>query len=361
MYVYGNIQTDARVKRTAKALSKDYELSLMSTDIGVKVDDDCYHNILLKCDSFGLCKYFQSVIGAIKVIKKEKPDLFYAHDYYSALIVKLLLKRRHCKKIVYDAHELIIPEKKNKSARLAFFYHFERAIVHNVDMMVCASKERAAIMFEHYNLNEPPLVIENISYLSKDCDASPETEALLEKFFSDPRLTLVYAGVVTKGRNIDLLIEKAARFSSKIKLLIVGKGDALDEMKTKAINQNGLNCCFTGSVPYDTLGSILNRCDIGYLFYPTNSLNNIYCASNKIFEYASVGLPIVANENPTIKNIIEREFIGIACDDFDEALNRVLSSINEYKKACYEFVKKNSWETTAQVLRDRIRNIIATT
>ena len=358
MYVYGNIQTDARVKRAAKTLAGEYDLILLSSDCGKQVKDDGYKNVLLKCKSSGLMGYFQSVREALKVVKREKPDIFYAHDYYSALVARLLLKHKHCKKIVYDAHELIIPEDGQSDARMKFFYRMEKAIVHKVDLLVCASQERAALMKDHYHLKSDPLVVENISYLPKGYDLSQLDAAKeLEAFFSDSTPTLVYAGVVTKSRKIDLLFDMSAKLVPTVKLLIVGNGDARNEMKEKAAGQDKLKCCFTGAVPYEALGEILKRCDVGYLYYPINTLNNINCASNKIYEYASVGLPIVANNNPTVKRILENGGIGVASDNFEEALKQTLSSLDEYKRSCAKFVEDNSWAKTAQRLLESVEKM----
>ena len=358
MYVYGNIQTDARVKRAAKALGEKYELILLSNDCGKLVKNENYRNVLLKCASSGLKGYMQSVREAIKIIKAEKPEVFYAHDYYSTFIVRLLLRRKYCKKIVYDAHELIIPEAGQSDTRMKFFYRMEKSIVHKVDLLVCASQERAALMKEHYCLSKAPLVVENISYLPLGYELSKlDASKQLEDFFADKTPTLVYAGVVTKSRKIGSLYEMAARIAPAVKLLIVGDGDALNGMKKEAAGQNKLKCCFTGAVPYEALGEILKRCDVGYLYYPSNTLNNINCASNKIYEYASVGLPIVANNNPTVKRIIEKGGIGVASGNFEESLKQTLSRLDEYKKACARFVEENSWEKTAQRLLEGVEKM----
>jgi len=302
--------------------------------------------------------YYQSVKEALKVIKRVKPDIFYAHDYYSALVARLLLRRKHCKKIVYDAHELIIPEEGQSDARMMFFYRMEKAVVHKVDLLVCASEERAELMKEHYHLNKFPFVVENISYLPLGYDLSKlDASNQLDDFFADKTPTLVYAGVVTKSRKIGSLFDMAAKLAPALKLLVVGDGDALNEMKEKAAGQSKLKCCFTGAVPYEALGEILRRCDVGYLYYPINTLNNINCASNKIYEYASVGLPIVANNNPTVKRILEQGGIGVASNDFEDALKQTLLSLDDYKKACARFVEENSWEKTAQRLLESVDNL----
>ncbi len=358
MYVYGTIQTDARVKRAARALAGNFDLILLSNDCGIEMKDDGYHNVLLKCASSGLRGYFQSIWEAYRVIRKEKPDIFYAHDYYSALLANLVIKRKLCRKIIYDAHELIIPEKRHSDARMKFFYRMERSIVHKVDMIVCASSERAEKMKEHYHLEKSPLVVDNISYLPLGYDLSQfDFSSDLDEFFKNPTPTLVYAGVVTKSRRLVELLELAIKITPAIKLLVVGKGDALAEMKERAASQRELRYFFTGAVPYEALGSILERCDVGYLYYPTDTLNNINCASNKIYEYASVRLPIVANNNPTVKRILEESGIGVSSDDFENALSKTLGSLEKRKQACQEFVEANSWEKTAQRLLKHVESL----
>lgn len=358
MYVYGNIQTDARVKRAAKALAEKYELILLSNDCGIAVEDNGYKNVLLKCESSGVKGYFQSVWEAMKVIRRERPDIFYAHDYYSALIARLLMDRKYCKKIVYDAHELIIPEEGIKSSRMTFFYRMERAIVHKVDLLVCASEERADIMTKHYKLAHRPLVVENISYLNENYDISKLPIAnCLDDFFADSALTIVYAGAVMKSRRIDALFDHALQLAPKVKLLVIGEGDALMEIRAKAVEQTKLRYCMPGAVPYEALGVILKHCDVGYLYYPTNTLNNINCASNKIYEYASVDLPMVANSNPTVKRILEANRIGVSSDNIGEALNQILASLEVYKSHCEFFVENNSWEKTSQNLLEHIENL----
>ena len=358
MYVYGDIQTDARVKRAANALAKNYDLTLLSSDCGVDIKSPDYKNVLLKCQSSGLRGYLQSVREALKIVKTEKPDVFYAHDYYSALLARLLIKRNHCGKIVYDAHELIIPEKSQNDSHLKLFYWIESTIVHKVDLLICASQERAKLMKDHYNLEKEPLVVENISYLSTSGDISTlEKSEELNVFFKDKVPTIVYAGVVTKSRKLDKLLDLAIKMAPTVKLLIVGKGSALSELQEKACGQKVLHYCFTGALPYEMLGSLLSKCDVGYLYYPVDTLNNVNCASNKVYEYASVGLPIVANDNPTIKSILEVGRIGVASNNIEDAVSQVLASLNEYKSACEVFVRENSWERTKENLLTSIEKI----
>ena len=354
MFVYGNIVTDARVLRAARALSGGgYAVTVISIFKAKRYESEFFRSVQLHPPKFirsSFAQYILTMHAAYKVVKKEKPDIFYAHDYYSAVLVKKLISRKFCNKIVYDAHELIVPEGKKISARMRFFYRNERKIVNRVDLLVCANEDRAKIMADHYNLSERPLVVRNISHLNTE--PSEESEKILEKlqpFFDIPKKAIVYAGVVNLGRHVEELVAAAQNHSDKVKILIVGGGNALNRIKEMTAGSS-LVVEFTGPVPYSCMGQILCRCDVGYIYYPNNTLNNRFCASNKIYEYASVNLPVIANDNSTIKKDLAKYKIGVSSRDIEEALVELMKDIDLYKANCELFCRDNSWENEKEVL-----------
>lgn len=357
MYVYNDITTDARVQRAAHALCGEFDVTVLSHDKGKVVQDVDYKNVLLKgWNGNALLLTLGTIWNAYKYIKRERPDYVYAHDYYSSLLCRLVLGHRYCKKVIYDAHELIIPEDGCKMGfRQKFYYRSEKSIVDKVDLVVCASEERGRIMQQHYHLNSKPTVINNISQLSLSNDDT--TKGILQSlntFFAKPGISVVYAGVVTKSRRIGELYDAVSSLAPDFKLLVVGGGDALQELSVRASQNPHLVSAFTGSVPYQSLGAILSRCDIGFLYYPVNSLNNTYCASNKIYEYASVGLPMIANENPTVKRILEGFQIGLTTSNFKEGILRIAAESGRYKNKCVVFTLENQWEKEASKLKEAV-------
>ncbi len=360
MYVYNDITTDARVQRAAEALCHDFQLTLVSTQKGKQVENVNYKNILVGGKYRGALGIFDTIKSAYSIIRREKPDLVYCHDYYSAILAFILLISHYSGKIVYDAHELMIPEEGHKDKRLRFFYWFEKHIVKKVDLLICASEKRGEIMKEHYELASMPFVVPNISQLQVNDNDAEVQEILisLKDFFSDSKPTVVYAGVVASSRRIEGLLDAALSLADKCKLLIIGNGDALDNLKEKASKHPELKCAFTGSIPYKCLGSILSRCNIGFLYYPIDSLNNRYCASNKIYEYASVELPMLANDNPTIKEEFVNNHIGISTSFYKQGLEQLLDSPEEYKRSCQLFTEKNSWNKKVFHLEKAIVNLL---
>jgi glycosyltransferase involved in cell wall biosynthesis len=63
--------------------------------------------------------------------------------------------------------------------------------------------------------------------------------------------------------------------------------------------------------------SVTERAYIGLVAYNYTSLNNIFCAPNKIWEYTYFGVPLLCNDVPGLRRIIESHQCGV-CVDFDD-------------------------------------------
>ena len=213
MMVYNDITKDARVMRSAEALSKEYEVYLYA--IGT-TDIERVTSIPVKnCGTIGGMKaYAKFIIGSIKEVLKIKPDMVYGHDIFSAVPLVFLKKIffKKCK-YLYDAHELFILEENKK---YAFFdrlqYKFEGKAIKTADKVFCAEAQRAEKMVEYHGLKETPSVIRNISYLPEVSDDSFKAEH--SEFFDIEAKAVVYAGGMLAGRKLDKLVEAFPKITS---------------------------------------------------------------------------------------------------------------------------------------------------
>ena len=174
MFVYGDIATDARVQRAASVVSCNNDLTLVSLKSDQTVVTTKYKQEFVGRKQNGCIWLFDAIFSTINIVRKSKPDIVYCHDYYSSLLAYYLVLTNYSGKIVYDAHELIIPEDGITDRRLRFFYWFERKIVKKVDLLVCASQERGRIMVNHYGLEKDPIIIPNVSVLTVNNDINTQ-------------------------------------------------------------------------------------------------------------------------------------------------------------------------------------------
>lgn len=360
MFVYNDLTTDARVQRSLETLASIFDITILST--GKPFEHDHIKNVTLNSTKTGMIKYFEVVRKAIHFGKNHEYQYLYLHDYYSCL-VGLRLYRKH--KTIYDAHELIISTKKYPAGKREKFFGFlEKHIVNKVQLVICAEDNRSIIMQKYYKLKQLPFVVPNYSELPMT-DNCPLTTEMTE-FFKDPRKTFVYAGALIEGRHIDSILKGAFELAEEYKVLIIGDGTARQKLEKIAKDCCGLKYLFTGSIPYKQLGAYLKKCDVGYLSYPITDLNNFYCAPNKIYEYASVELPMVCNDNPNLISIVARNGIGVCVSEIKaqdcvssikEALKIINRDYEKYKNNIHAFRRDNTWDKIKREYLAKVQSI----
>ena len=95
---------------------------------------------------------------------------------------------------------------------------------------------------------------------------------------------------------------------------------------------------------------ITSNIDFGLVTYSHVSLNNEFCAPNKIWEYSGFGLPIIANDVWGLKNTVERFHAGLS-------LNLDQSSIDELKEALIHLDENQAiYASNATKLYESINN-----
>ena len=92
--------------------------------------------------------------------------------------------------------------------------------------------------------------------------------------------------------------------------------------------------------------NVAKHADIGLLIYvgisSKQSLNALFCAPNKIFEYAGCGLPVIANDIPGLKYSIQLYEFGELADfsskeDLLDKLNILTGNYHMYQENAHVF------------------------
>ncbi len=355
------IEKDGRVKRTCTALSTKFNVKLIciqgannfsTLDYEIKrVNLGWFSNSTLKVLCFWLSFIYEAIIT--------KPDYIYANDFYlpfPAWIISKLIRTT----VVYDAHELIIPtigipmDKKEK-----FFYRLEKFTINNFDLIIAANKSRAQFMFDHYNLSVVPTAIHNIPPVPKSVLSNMEVLGLYPKLNrkDDKDQFIVYMGDINLERGIKLLADSAQYLPENYKLVFVGGGPDINKLR-ELESDNKDRIKVIGPIPHANIFDVIRLCDIGFVTYSMNTLNNIYCAPNKIFEYAQAGLPVISTCQPTIKEILSVYNIGrlIGCDNelsSNSLASNIVSVVQNKELHIAEiekFLLKHTWQNETKNL-----------
>ena len=357
MYVYSDLKTDARVMRSIEALKETYDLTVLATNSEKNFNAEGFEfiDVIDSRKTNPLVRYLSSLRSALKLVNQRSPDIIYAHDYYAAPWVLLKMSGR---KSIYDAHEIFCLNKPStKREKITGF--LERRAIEKVDRVICACESRKMLMTQSLQTKREIVSINNVSILPRVVseDQILNIHSDLDKFLSDHRRTVVYCGALIRARRIDLLIGAAQELSDRIKVLIVGAGEEKERI-AKLVKDYAIgNVYMLNAVPYRLIYSVISKCDIGYLHYENDTLNNTYCAPNKIYEYASAQLPVVGNCNVGLSSVIEKYSIGVVDDNLTAAISKVIDGYDSYKDNLATFLQDSSWDIEKKKLVSAVTEI----
>lgn len=360
--VFNPIAYDGRVQRACEALAKIADVELLCPS-GPDVPDGLPFKVkTVLLPAARMRRHVHFAYALVKRARRVLPDLVHAHDFFMAGPGAAAATASGAR-LIYDAHELIIPEPdRPMSLRSQFWYRLEQWSVKRADLVIAANAERAALMQEHYRLGVTPLVVRNIP------PAPPaDVEAESAAFGRRPGERLcVYQGDVSLARGLETFLLAVGELPPGVRLLIVGGGVGEPAVRQTVVRL-GLQDRVTmlGPVPRRRLPGILRACDIGLLTYPSTGLNNVYCAPNKIFEYAQAGLPVITTAQPPLKKMLAQYRIGesFSADEHPSAIaSKVLSVLENrdaYRTDLRRFLSENTWTAEAERLRGAVLGMLA--
>ena len=165
-------------------------------------------------------------------------------------------------------------------------------------------------------------------------------------------IVIGFVGSIFPYHGVDILIEAFARLADqKTKLLIVGDGSTLTELKSLARREGILNrVVFTGSVPHRDIFPLIEIMDICCM-----ARSNWYGSPVKIFEYGLMKKPIIAPDVAPVRDVMSEEdglFIHPTVESLLSALQRLVNDPELRGKLAESWHQKvlvhHTWDTAAQ-------------
>ena len=179
---------------------------------------------------------------------------------------------------------------------------------------------------------------------------------------STPLLT--YCGSLSKSKGIDLIIN-SAKYINNVEFLIIGGLKVDVDHYKKIANDNGVkNINFIGQVNYSDVPNLLNKSDI--LILPSSAKNiksRNYTSAMKLFEYMSIGKPIIASNIPSNTEILENNLNCLLFEPDNpksmvEKINTLINDKELNKKITKNSSKlaiKYSWTERSKKMIKRIK------
>lgn len=211
--------------------------------------------------------------------------------------------------------------------------------------MVVPEYNRAHIMKEYFRLKELPFVLPNKPVSHPRTRNLPLPTKEIQEVFNEigGRPVFLYQGVWNEDRaDVAKVLETIAKYRPNYCVVTMPECDAVKELSCKYSN--------VFYVPYLSPPhhlSVTSHATVGIAIYNAagnrllQRLGAVYCAPNKIYEYAGFGIPTLGNNLPGLKYTIEQCNAGVCCEmneeSIIEAVDNLIQNIALYSEGAYQY------------------------
>ena len=291
-----------------------------------------------------------------------KCDLLVANDL-DTLLPNFMVSRLKNLSLVYDSHEYFtgIPEIQNRPFVKWVWKTIEKFIFPRLKHVMTVSEPIASLYEKLYHIR--PHVIRNFSKDARYIDPFPRVKTNV----AQQDLLLIIQGT---GINIDKGAEElieAVNITQGVSLLVVGSGDVLPVLKQKVKELNtGHKVKFIPTVPWEILMKYTKSADIGMCLEKDTNLSYRYSLANKLFDYISAGIPIIASDLPEVSKIVRENNCGIILPEVSaeeiakaiRALKEKPDLITELKKNAVSASESINWEKESIKVVEFYRSVL---
>lgn len=297
----------------------------------------------------------QLVRNTIKKIANLDDVIWTVTDYDAMEVGKIQNQFRHVTQLMELIHD--IPYFDELPQLKAHIYKYAQT----ADMVIVPEYNRAHIQKAYWNLKGVPRVIPNkptVEENDMDIDeVSGEAAEVLRKI--GDRKIILYQGTFGYERVLDQFIEAVESLGDSYCMLLMGRNDNELQKLLKKYPK-------TFFIPFISAPNhllVTKRAHIGVLSYINTSgiryydpLNALYCAPNKLYEYACFGVPMIGNDIPGLEIPFAVNGIGRVAELNSDSIANAIKQIDEN----YETMKKNCIAFYNQIDMDNLVEEIVT-
>lgn len=188
-----------------------------------------------------------------------------------------------------------------------------------------------------------------------------------------PTFTIGFVGSVVPWQRLDSLLHAVAMLRSdlpQLRVSIVGDGPELATLRHLAESLEISHLVrFHGRIPYSQVPDAIAGFDAGYAGHSDFGLGEMYHSPLKIYEYAAMGVPILASQHPDAEGLLKDGVTGVLFIP-DDATS-LAGSISKLVERREEFasrtarsrqviVERHSWSSRVRslIVELRTRNIL---
>lgn len=281
-----------------------------------------------------------------QAIMETRPQVIHANDYDGLVPAYAAAKKLGCV-LIYDSHEICVENNFNHRLPKLFIKYMgirEKRMCHRLDQMVCVSHAAADYFAEKYGIPQPMVVT--------NCVPRREMSTEGEKHQG---FEVLNHGQFYEGRGYDLMIEAAPLLKDlkDVRMALRGFGRMEEQLHHRAEALGADNVIFYPKVLVQELVREASRSHVGVAVTEPICLNFKLSVSNKLFEYAAAGLPVILSDIPEHRYLNEKYDFGLIIEEntpqcFANAVRRLREDAELYNRLRDNAVKLSNevnWET----------------
>jgi glycosyltransferase involved in cell wall biosynthesis len=234
-------------------------------------------------------------------------DVLVANDL-DTLLPNYLVSKLKQLPLVYDSHEYFtgVPEIQNRQFVKWVWTTIEKRIFPHLKFVITVSDSIAEEYEKQYGIK--PVVVRNCSSSSDGIEPYSRSELGVHE---DHLLLILQGSGINIDRGGEELIETVSRLE-KVFLIIAGSGDVIEILKEKTIILNSFDRIrFIRKLPWMEMMRYTKSADAGLTLDKDTNANYHFSLPNKLFDYISAGIPVIAGNLPEVKKIIDEYSCGI--------------------------------------------------
>ncbi|WP_345972581.1 glycosyltransferase family 4 protein [Sulfurimonas diazotrophicus] len=328
--VHPRYDTRIFLKECSSLAAAGYHVALVVAD---GCGDEVRHGVEIidagKASGRRIARMTRGVRAVYKRALEIDAALYHFHD--PELIPAALMLKRRGKKVVYDVHEDVPRDILSKSYLKrwqrafisALFERFENFAVRKFDHIMTATP---FIRDRFLAINSRTTDVNNFPILSELANTTD---------WQHKHQELCYIGGISKIRGIDEVVQAMGSVPSGILTLAGSFAPASLETEVKKY-AGWKRVNFVGYLDREGVRDVMARSMAGVVtFLPAH--NHIDSQPNKMFEYMSAGIPVIASNFPLWRSIIEKNYCGLCIDPLDptaiaNAMQYILSHPEEAER-----------------------------
>ncbi|MFL7023343.1 glycosyltransferase family 4 protein [Enterovibrio norvegicus] len=306
--VHPRYDTRIYLKECASLVKEGYEVHL------VVADGKCNESInQINIHDVGNERgRFKRILNSTRKIYQKAIDinckLYHIHDP-ELIPIGLMLKRKGYK-VIFDAHEDVPKQLLSKPYLNRFtssmlskvFLLFEKMVMKHFDCVVAATP---SIANKQLAYNEKVIEINNFPLPGELSDDKPDWALKKNK--------VCYIGGMSRIRGIQEIVDAMAHCTATTQLSLAGKTNDKTLIGDIKSSKGWNNVEELGFIDRNQARELLCESMAGIVtFLPLP--NHIDAQPNKMFEYMSAGIPIIASNFPLWNEIVEGNDCGICVD-----------------------------------------------